>query len=106
MLVEPVCCLLAFVSPVGSSNCFPCSDEDITEDGETVVRSEEGGASVATSSAQTLIETANPVFGRVKRLWNSSLGTHREASEVSMIRVVVMTSHGVCVCVCYRCVQY
>ena len=39
---------------------------------------EEGEESLASSSAYSLIETSNPVFGRVKRLWNSPLETHRE----------------------------
>lgn len=39
--------------------------------------------SLASSSAYSLIETSNPIFGRVKRLWNSPLETHREVSRVS-----------------------
>ena len=37
--------------------------------------------SVATSTAYSLIETAHPVFGRVKRLWNSPLESHREVGR-------------------------
>ena len=36
--------------------------------------------SLANSSVYSLIETSNPVFGRVKRLWNSPLESHREVS--------------------------
>ena len=37
--------------------------------------------STATSTAYSLIETAHPVFGRVKRLWNSPLESHREVDR-------------------------
>ena len=37
--------------------------------------------STATSTAYSLIETAHPVFGRVKRLWNSPLESHREVGR-------------------------
>lgn len=33
--------------------------------------------SAAASSAYTLIETAHPVFGAVKKLWNSPTESHR-----------------------------
>lgn len=32
----------------------------------------------ATSTAFSLIETSHSVFGRVKRLWNSPMESHRE----------------------------
>lgn len=38
------------------------------------------GISLANSSVYSLIETSNPVFGRVKRLWNSPLESHREVN--------------------------
>lgn len=45
-------------------------------------RGEEGvEESLASSSAYSLIETSHPVFGRVKRLWNSPLESHREVSH-------------------------
>lgn len=40
----------------------------------------QSGISLANSSVYSLIETSNPVFGRVKRLWNSPLESHREVS--------------------------
>jgi len=40
-------------------------------------------AMTTTSSAYSLIDTAHPVFGKVKKLWNSPLESHREASQQS-----------------------
>ncbi len=34
------------------------------------------------STAYTLIETAHPVFGKIKRLWNSPTESHREMCAV------------------------
>ena len=48
---------------------FPLEEEDI-----------QSGVSVGNSSAYSLIETSHPVFGKVKRLWNSPDESHREVS--------------------------
>ena len=37
--------------------------------------------SLASSSAYTLIQTANPVFGAVRKLWNSRDENHRVVSD-------------------------
>ena len=57
----------------------------VHRDGDELFESEEKEdegsrtlTSTATSTAYSLIETAHPVFGRVKRLWNSPLESHRE----------------------------
>ena len=56
-----------------------CSSEVLSDVAvEGVTESEEDTASQSTSTAYSLIETAHPVFGRVKRLWNSPMESHRE----------------------------
>ena len=59
------------------------SEEDVEIGSEEDVQS--GGVEEAdylsmstTSTAYTLIETAHPVFDKVKRLWNSPMESHRE----------------------------
>ena len=37
-----------------------------------------GVTSLGTSTVYSLIETSHPVFGKVKRLWNSPMESHRE----------------------------
>ena len=60
----------------------------VHRDGDELFESEEKEdegsrtlTSTATSTAYSLIETAHPVFGRVKRLWNSPLESHREVGR-------------------------
>ncbi|XP_019858475.1 PREDICTED: RRP12-like protein [Amphimedon queenslandica] len=51
--------------------------------------------SLASSSAYSLIETSNPIFGRVKRLWNSPLETHREVCAVlAAVSEVIKEKNG------------
>ena len=38
--------------------------------------------SAAASSAYTLIETAHPVFGAVRKLWNSPTESHRVVGQL------------------------
>ena len=55
-----------------------------SEEKEEKEEKEEGSrtlTSTATSTVYSLIETAHPVFGRVKRLWNSPLENHREVGR-------------------------
>ncbi len=60
-----------------------CRDGDVEVSDEEVESSRSRtGVSAATSSAYTLMDTAHPVFGRVKRLWNSPLESHREICAV------------------------
>lgn len=40
-----------------------------------------GVTSLGTSTVYSLIETSHPVFGKVKRLWNSPMESHREVRE-------------------------
>ena len=47
--------------------------------------SKTGITSLGTSTVYTLIETSHPVFGKVKRLWNSPMESHREVRNVSMV---------------------
>ena len=63
-------------------------DADFLEEGD----SRSGSVSShASSSVYSLIESAHPVFGRVKRLWHSPLESHREVcavlAAVSEVRV-------------------
>ena len=55
-------------------------DMNLQEDGNQ--HSDEGtqseGISLATSSAYSLIETSHPLFGKIRRLWNSADESHRE----------------------------
>ena len=65
-----------------SSLCY--RDGDVELIGLEEQEEEEGSrtlTSTATSTAYSLIETAHPVFGRVKRLWNSPLESHREVGR-------------------------
>ena len=40
-----------------------------------------GVTSLGTSTVYSLIETSHPIFGKVKRLWNSPMESHREVRE-------------------------
>ena len=69
---------------------FRDGDADLSDvDGDSSARVESTSASsgtgltsLGTSTVYSLIETAHPVFGRVKRLWNSPMESHREVSMV------------------------
>ena len=43
-----------------------------------------GLTSLGTSTVYSLIETSHPVFGKVKRLWNSPMESHREVSKLDL----------------------
>ncbi len=51
-------------------------DVDLEED--HIDNETQSGLSLGTSSAYSLVETSHSVFGKVKRLWNSSDESHRE----------------------------
>ena len=56
-------------------------EQEEEEDGETIRSERRDSASTAgTASAYSLIDSALPVFGNVRRLWNSPLESHREVS--------------------------
>ncbi len=56
-----------------------------------------------TSSAYSLIDAAHPVFGKVKKLWNSPLESHREVH--SHMSVFTASMSDVCDISCFRSVQ-
>ena len=53
---------------------------ELWEEGEEGSHSMHTSTSAASSSAYTLIETAHPVFGSVRKLWNSPTESHRVVS--------------------------
>ena len=63
--------------------------------GDLILQSEEGehefnegSQSGVNSSVYSLIETSNPVFGQVKRLWNSPVESHREVNDNHHVLIV------------------
>ena len=78
-----------------SAYAFRDMDGDADLEGESSVRVESTSASsgtgltsLGTSTVYSLIETAHPVFGRVKRLWNSPMESHREVSNLLLYEAV------------------
>lgn len=57
------------------------SDDDDQEDAPSV-------SMATTCTAYSLIETAHPVFGMVKGLWNSPTESHREVSLLGRCRIM------------------
>lgn len=52
---------------------------DVAVEGETGSEEDAPSLSMTTAStAYSLIETAHPMFGKVKRFWNSPMESHRE----------------------------
>ena len=57
--------------------------------------SKTGLSSLGTSTVYSLIETSHPVFGKVKRLWNSPMESHREVSRLAtrtLLRLLIIRS--------------
>ena len=76
-----------------SIDSYRDGDAELLEDEESGSATE---PSAASSSVYSLIESAHPVFGRVKRLWNSPLESHREVCAVlAAISEVYMYVHWV-----------
>lgn len=65
--------LLSNVAVEGEGEEGSGSDDEDREDAPSV-------SMATTCTAHSLIETAHPVFGRVKGLWNSPTESHREVS--------------------------
>lgn len=65
-------------------NSRPGGSDSNPEDGEDV-GSLTAATSVTSGTVYSLIETAHPVFGKVKRLWNSSVESHREVCALRFI---------------------
>ena len=69
-----------------------CRDGDVELREEGVGTEEESHSghgnsttSAASSSAFTLIETAHPVFGAVRKLWNSQTESHRVVGGARLV---------------------
>jgi ribosomal RNA-processing protein 12 len=71
-------------------------EEELGSRGEEEVSgSSRGASSAAASSALTLIETAHPVFGPVRKLWNSPTESHRVICAVlAAVSEVVKSGDG------------
>ena len=57
---------------------------DVAVEGETVEEGEDDTPSLSmttTSTVYSLLESAHPVFGKVKKLCNSPLESHREVPQ-------------------------
>ena len=64
----------------GDANLSDVEGESGSRAGSANASSGTGLTSLGTSTVYSLIETAHPVFGKVKRLWNSPMESHREVS--------------------------
>ena len=73
---------------------------NLQEDGNQ--HSDEGtqseGISLGSSSAYSLIETSHPLFGKIRRLWNSADESHREVCLIvyrSILRSFLFTTSNI-----------
>ena len=75
-------------------NPFSLGDSELSNAGEG---DDAGSITAATSmtsgTVYSLIETAHPVFGKVKRLWNSSVESHREVCVRLFCKHVIALQH-------------
>ena len=66
---------------------FSDVDEESSSQHADSTSTKTGLTSLGTSTVYSLIETSHPVFGKVKRLWNSPMESHREVSKI-MIQLI------------------
>ena len=71
---------VALTEKVLASHDASCLESNLIGDEEdkSIEEGSQTATSCANSSVFSLIETSNPVFGRVRKLWNSPLESHRE----------------------------